>query len=800
MKFTLDWLREHLDTDADLSAIADKLTAIGLEMEELVDRSKTLKGFAVAEVQSAEQHPDADRLKVCSVSTGKKTFTVVCGAANAQAGMKGVLAVPGTIIPSTQEPLRVGKIRGILSEGMLCSAAELELGEDHAGVIELPADTKVGSPAVTALGLDDPMFHLALTPNRGDCLGLRGIARDLAAAGLGKLKPWKAKPIAGSFESAIGLSLDFPKGAKDACSHFVGRSLRGVKNRPSPDWLRNRLLAIGLRPVSALVDVTNLMAIELGRPMHVFDADTLSGNLTVRLSRKGETLRALDGKDYALDAEMCVIADEGEVLSLAGIIGGVSSGCTELTTNVFVESAIFDPVRTAATGRKLNIETDARHRFERGVDPAMVLSGMEAATQYILEFCGGEASKCVIAGKEEKRNQAVTFHPDRVHSLGGINLTENKSLGILKKLGFEGVKKGKTISIRVPSWRNDIQGEADLVEEVLRIHGYDAIPSLPLPPKTSLPQTIVKPAQHRLEFARRTLARRGMVEAVSWSFLSSCIAAEFGGNKALVLENPISADLDMLRPSILPHLILALGRNADRGFPNLALFEIGPQYAGQLAQDQFLMASGIRAGEIGPRHWLKSARSVDAYDAKADAIATLAAIGVKKTSYETKSGGPNWYHPARVGALRQGPKNTLAYFGEIHPGVLERMDIEGPVVGFEVFLDRALALKLRSGHTRPPMDVSTLQPVARDFAFVVDEGTEAAEILRAAKKVAPELIDSVTVFDVYRGKGVAAGKKSLAISVTLQPRDKTLTDEEIASVAEKIVDRVRKATGAELRQ
>lgn len=800
MKFTLGWLREHLDTDADLATIADKLTAIGLEVEECVDRSEMLKGFTVAEVQSAEQHPDADRLQVCSVSTGKKTFTVVCGAANAQAGMRGVLAVPGTILPATQEPLRAGKIRGVLSEGMLCSAAELELGEDHAGVIELPADAKIGSPAVTALGLDDPMLHLALTPNRGDCLSVRGIARDLAAAGLGKLKPWQAKLVTGAFKSPVGLSLDFPKGAKDACPHFVGRSLRGVKNGPSPDWLQNRLLAIGLHPISGLVDVTNLMAIELGRPMHVFDADTLHGNLTVRLARKGETLRALDGKDYVLDAEMCVIADEREVLSLAGVIGGVSSGCTESTTNVFVESAIFDPVRTATTGRKLNIETDARHRFERGVDPAMVLPGMEAATKYILELCGGEASKCIIAGKEERRNQTVAFRADRVRSLGGIDLPEKKSVGILKKLGFEGVKKGKGIAVRVPSWRNDIEGEADLVEEVLRIHGYDAIPSLPLTPETSLPQVVVTPAEHQAEFARRMLAGRGMVEAVNWSFLSSRAAADFGGNKALALENPISADLDMLRPSILPHLILAAGRNADRGFPDLALFEIGPQYAGLSADDQSLVAAGIRAGEIGPRHWLKSARPVDAYDAKADALATLAAAGVRAASLEVAPDGPAWYHPARVGTLRQGPKNVLATFGEIHPGVLARMDIEGPVVGFEVFLDRAPAPKLRKVRTRPPLDASAFQSIARDFAFVVDEGVAAAEILRATKKAAPKLIDSITVFDVYQGKGVVPGKKSLAISVTLQPREKTLTDEEIATVAEKIVDSVSKATGAELRQ
>ncbi|MCE2509664.1 MAG: phenylalanine--tRNA ligase subunit beta [Alphaproteobacteria bacterium] len=800
MKFTLGWLRDHLDTKADLATIADTLTAVGLEVEELIDRAKALKGFVVARVETAERHPDADRLQLCTVSTGKQTFTVVCGAPNARAGMKGVLARPGTVIPATGEPLRAGKIRGVLSEGMLCSAAELELGEDHDGIIELSADAKVGTSAVAALGLNDPVIHLGLTPNRGDCLGVRGIARDLAAAGLGRLKPWRAKPVAGAFKSPVGLSLDFPKNARNACAHFVGRSLRGVKNGPSPAWLQRRLLAVGLRPISALVDVTNLMAIEFGRPMHVFDADRLQGNLTVRLARKGETLRALDGKDYRLDPNMCVIADEKEVLSLAGVIGGEASGCTEATTNVFVESAIFDPIRTAATGRKLNIETDARHRFERGVDPVMVLPGMEAATQRILQFCGGEAGKCVIVGKEEKRNQTVFFRPARVYALGGLNLPERKSLSILKKLGFESVKKGKRLAVRVPSWRNDIEDEADLVEEVLRIHGYDAIPSLPLPPETSLPPVSVTPANHQAEFARRTLAGRGMVEVVSWSFLSSRIAGDFGGGATLALENPISADLDMLRPSILPNLIGAAGRNADRGLPDLALFEIGPQYTGLAAKDQALVAAGLRTGKAHARHWLEPERAVDAFDAKADALATLVAAGVKAASLEAVSEGPAWYHPGRVGAFRQGPKNVLAHFGEVHPGILKRLDVEGPVVGFEVFLDRVPAPRLRADRARPPLDASPFQPIARDFAFVVDEAVAAGDILRATKKAAPQLIESVTVFDVYQGKGIAPGKKSLAISVTLQPREKTLTDEEITVVAEKIVENVRKATGAELRQ
>ncbi len=801
MKFTLGWLKEYLETDADLVTITDKLTALGLETEDVIDPARTLGDFLVVEILSASKHPDADRLQICQVTTGDKEHTIVCGAPNARAGMKGVLALPGAVLPASGERLRKGKIRGVTSEGMLCSTAELDLGEDHGGILELPEDSKIGGPAAAALGLDDPVIHLGLTPNRGDCLGVRGIARDLAAAGIGRLKPWQENPVAGEFKSPIGVAFAFSKDARDACPHFTGRYIKGVKNGPSPDWLARRLIAIGLRPVSALVDVTNLMTVGLGRPMHVFDADAVQGNLTIRLAQTGESLRALDDGDYKLDPEICVVADEKEVLSLAGIVGGVASGCTDDTTNVFLESAIFDPVRTAMTGRRLNVDTDSRHRFERGVDSAMVAPCLEMATRLILEICGGQASECVTAGVEASRNITVPFRPCRVASLGGVDVPEPQALNILKCLGFESQKKGDGFQIRVPSWRNDVHCEADLVEEVLRIHGYDAIPAIPLAVDPALPRTGAgAPARRRVQLVRRSLAARGMVEAVTWSFLARSEAEAFGGKDALALENPISAELDRLRPSILPNLILAAGRNADRGMADLALFEIGAQYAGLEAADQSLMASGLRAGQTGPRHWGQTPRNIDAFDAKADALTALAAAGVTVGSLETLCEAPSWYHPGRAGTLRLGPKNSLATFGEIHPAILEQLDVQGPIVGFEIFLDRVPTPKAAATSRRAALNASPFQAVERDFAFVVKESVAAGTVLRAVKKAAPEWIAEATVFDIYQGKGVAQGSKSLAISVRLQPRDKTLTDEEITAIADKIVASVKKATGAELRQ
>jgi phenylalanyl-tRNA synthetase beta chain len=781
MKFTLSWLEDHLETEATLDEIADRLTMIGLEVEEVTDRSVPLRPFTVAEVTEVAPHPKAERLTLCTVETGQGTLQVVCGAPNARAGMKGVLARAGTVIPSTGATLKKSTIRGVESCGMLCSAAELGLGEDHTGIVELPEDAPLGAPVAAVLGLDDPVIDVAVTPNRADCLGVRGIARDLAAAGLGTLKPRAAAPVPGGLENPVAVRFDFPRAGRGAapCQMFAGRYIRAVSNRSSPPWLQQRLTAVGLRPVSALVDVTNYLTIDLARPLHVFDADTLAGDLTVRLGHIGERLLALNGKEYGLDDEMTVIADEDGVLSLGGVIGGEPSGCTESTVNVYLECALFDPVRTAATGRKLMIDSDARYRFERGVDPASVLPGVEAATGLILELCGGEASKVVIAGAEPDWRREVAFRPARIHHLGGVEVAENETRGILEALGFEADEADGAFAVAVPSWRVDVEVEADLVEEVLRIHGYDRIPAVPFMGETALPKCALTPADRRANQVRRALAARGMVEAVTWSFMASAEARLFGGaDERLRLVNPISADLDVMRPSVLPNLAAAAGRNADRGLPDAALFEIGPSYKDDTPEGQALVAAGLRAGATGPRNWAQPPRPVDAFDAKADALAGLKAAGAPGDGVQVLGQAPGWYHPGRSGTFGLGPKTVLGCFGELHPGPEP---------------------KRKAGRAKPLLRPSPFHPVERDFAFVVDEGVQAADVLRAAKSADKALITEVAVFDVFTGSGIEAGKKSVAISVTLQPTERTLTDEEIEAVSVRIVEQVKKATGGALR-
>ena len=800
MKFTLGWLKDHLDTNTSLDDIQTRLTALGLEVESVEDRGAPLAPFTVAHVISAERHPDADRLQVCRVDTGKGVVQVVCGAPNARAGMKAAFASPGVTLPGTGLLLKKSAIRGVDSAGMLCSARELGLGEDHGGIIDLPGDAGIGEPIARVLGLDDPVIYIKVTANRPDCLGVRGVARDLAAAGLGKLKPWAltgaapAKPI----PSPIRVYLDFPDGTTNACPHFIGRMIRGVRNQPSPDWLRRRLKAVGLRPISALVDITNFLAIDACRPLHVFDADTIAGSLTVRLAKPGESLPALDGKTYALDPGMTVIADEDGVLSLGGVIGGESTGCTETTTNVFIEAALFDPLRTAATGRKLGIDSDARHRFERGVDPAFVVAGIEAATKMVLDLCGGEAGERVVAGAEPRWQRKVHLRADRLHGLGGITLPLDDSARILTDLGFNNTPDADGLSVEVPSWRPDIEGEPDLVEEVARVYGYDRIPALSLPRESNLPRIARTPTQRREALVRRGLAARGMVEAVTYSFMNASLAEPFGIRDSLKLANPISADLDLMRPSILPNLLEAAKRNADRGLPDLALFEIGPQYAGETAADQSLAATGLRVGQSRPRHWSSHQRKADALDAKADILAALAAAGIGADAAQVATDPPAWYHPGRSGTLRLGPK-VIGYFGEIHPRLLTRLDLKGPACGFELNLSALPPSKERAGKARPLLKPSPLLPLERDFAFVVDAAVPAEALLRAARGADRGLISEVSVFDLYEGEGVGPGKKSIAIAVRLQPNDRTLTDADIKAVGQKIVAAVTKATAGTLR-
>jgi phenylalanyl-tRNA synthetase beta chain len=803
MKFTLAWLKEHLDTRASVAEIAETLTRIGLEVEEVFDPAEALGAFRVAKIVACDKHPNADKLKVCEVDTGYERLQVVCGAPNARAGLKGVFAPVGSYVPGIDLTLTKAKIRGVESNGMMLSERELELSDEHSGIIELAENTKVGSTAAKALGLDDVVFDIAITPNRPDCLGVRGVARDLAAADLGKLKPDPIKPVKGNFANPIPIKLDFDKGSTDACPIFAGRVVRGVKNGPSPEWLQRRLKAIGLRPINALVDITNYIAYDRGRPLHVYDADKITGAIRARLGKKGETFTGLDGKSYDVDEDMCVIADDSGVLGLGGVLGGEDTGSTEETTNVFIESAYFAPKRTARTGRRLNIQSDARYRFERGVDPAFVVSGLELATRMVRDMCGGTPSKVTIAGKAPKPNPPFAFDPRLVARLSGLDLKAGDIKRLLTALGVELSGTAPKLRAAPPSWRPDLFAPVDLAEEVVRLVGVDAVPATPLPRLGGVARPVLTEAQLRQRRARRVLAARGLVEAVTWSFIPSEEAKLFGGGAAdLTLSNPISTDLAVMRPSLLPGLIAAAKRTRDRGFADGALFELGQAYRGPKPEDQYVAASGVRFGlsslQGSGRDWSGNAPAADVFAAKADAVATLSSLGVDQANITVTREAPAWFHPGRSGALKLGPKITLGVFGESHPDVMAKLGVDGPLTGFELYLDAVPAGKQRS-LTKPALDASDLQAVARDFAFLLDADVAAADVVRAAQSAERALIVDVGVFDVFTGQGVPQGKKSLAIEVTLQPRDKTLTDAEIDAVAAKIVAAVQKATGGELR-
>ena len=801
MKFTLNWLKDHLETEASVQEIEDALTMIGLEVESVADPAAKLAPFTVARVKEAKRHPDADRLSVCIVETDRGEVQVVCGAPNARSGMMGVFAPAGSDIPGTDVKLKRGKIRGQESNGMLLSEREVGLSDEHEVIIELPEAAEVGAPVADWLGLDDSVFEIAITPNRGDCLGVHGIARDLAAAGLGLIKPFDRSPVAGTFESEIRWRRDLPVGLSAACPYVAGRTFRGVTNGPSPKWLQDRLKAIGLRPISALVDITNYVTYDLGRPLHVFDADKLAGDPTMRMARDGEEILALDGKSYRLDQEMVVIADEAGVQGIGGVMGGELSGCTAETTSVFLEVALFDPVRVAATGRRLGIHSDARYRFERGLDPVSAGWGVEVAARLVGGLCGGETSGAVSAGTLPRETRVLDYRTSRTTSLGGLEVPPAKQREILETLGFgveAGAEEGR-LQVQVPSWRPDVEGEACLVEEVLRITGYDAIPQADLPRDGALPHGVLTPRQRHVTAARTALAWRGLDETVTYSFQAAALAALFGGvPESLRLVNPISADLDVMRPSILPNLGAAAVRNADRGLGDSALFEIGPQYRDDTPEGQDLVAAALRAGQAGPRHWDGRQRPADAFDAKGDALAALAAVGAPVDKLQITTDAPAWYHPGRSGTLRLGA-NVLAHFGELHPRVLRALELRGAASAAEVFLDRVPLPKAKGGRRKAPLELSAFQPVERDFAFLVDRSVTAEALVRAARGADRQLISAVSVFDLYDGKGIEPGKKSLAIAVTLQPRDKTLTDPEIEAVADKVVAQVTKATGGTLR-
>lgn len=820
MKFSLSWLKTHLETDAPLTTITDTLTQIGLELEGVANPGAALASFRIVHVREAVQHPNADRLRVCTVDTGTETVTVVCGAPNARTGMKAVFAAPGSVIPHDGSTLKTGEIRGVKSAGMLLSAREMGLGDDHSGIVDLSADAPVGTSYAAWAGLDDPVIEIGVTPNRGDCFSVRGVARDLAAAGIGALKPFAPEKIAPAFDGGPHWQNDCP----ETCTWILGRTIRGVKNSPSPKWLQDRLTSIGLRPINALVDVTNFFTMDLGRPLHVFDVGKLTGDTLTLRRGAGETMLALNGKEYTLTAEDCAICDAAGVQSIAGVIGGEPTGCDEQTTEVFVECALFDPVRIALTGRRHQVISDARQRFERGLDPALMPDAIEAATALIIELCGGEPGPVVSAGAEPAWQREATMRFARIASFGGSDIPADEAVASLERLGF-GVRRrdAASVTVAVPSWRNDvaaaialdqspdldpakaaaaaegcetIEPENDLIEEVLRLRGLDAVPAISLPQSGPVPAVTLTPRQKRTALARRTLAAQGLNECVTFSFMAAAEAAPFGETPdSLRLSNPIAADLDQLRPTPIATLAMAAKRNAARGYADLGLFEVGPAFDATAPHGQRLVAAGVRAGS-SPRGWASAARAVDTMDAKADLWAAMAALEVPIDGIMLTQDAPGFYHPGRSATVRQGPKTILGRFGEIHPRVLNDLGLPGPMVAFELDLDAVSDPKRRR---KAAPDLSAFQPLRRDFAFLVDTGVAADAVLRAAKGAERTLITGVTLFDVYEGDKVPAGKKSLAIEVTFQPRDRTLTDAEIEAACQKVIAAVAKSTGAALR-
>ena len=805
MKFTLSWLKDHLETDASLGEICDRLTDIGLEVDSVDDR-KNFDVFLIAKVLTAKKHPDSDHLQILSVDTGAdKPLQVVCGAPNAHAGLIGVFAPPGAYIPGLDVTLSVGKIRGVESFGMMCSERELELSNEHNGIIELSEDAPVGTAFAAYYHLNDPVIDVGLTPNRPDCTGVYGIARDLAASGIGKLKPLKMPEISGEGEPSVKVSFDFGD-TSPLCLGFSWREIRDVDNGQSPKWMQRRLNAIGLRPINALVDMTNYITVDLGRPLHVFDADKVKGKkLVVRRGHDGDKLLALNGKEYALGHDNCVIADDNGVESIGGIMGGEATGCDENTKNVIIESALWDPRNVAMTGRALGLVSDARYRFERGVDPQFMEPGLDFASELAMKLCGGKPSQARTIGKQPVEKRTISFPFSEIKRLTGLELSHEAATTILEHLGFVVEGKGDIVNVTVPTWRPDVDGKADLVEEVMRIHGLNNIKPQPLERPSSVSGQILTTIQIRQRNARRALACRGLMEAVTWSFISEKQAKAFGGGKPeLKLANPIAADMSDMRPSLLPGLIAAAQRNADRGFPDLGLFEISGTFEGNTPETQRRVAGGIRRGTYkldgAGRFWAGASKAVDVFDAKADALCVLDACGLDAAKVQVEAGAPQWYHPGRSGIIKLGPKIILGTFGEFHPDTLEALDVSGPLCGFEVFIDRLPEPRKKATKTRSPLALSPFQMVRRDFAFIMDKTVSAATVIRAASGADKKLIQSVQVFDVFVGPSLGEDKKSLAIEVSIQPHERTLTDEDLEALATKIIDNVTKSTGATLRQ
>ena len=793
MKFTFNWLKDYLETNASVEEVADKLSMIGLEVEEIINPGHMLKDFIVAEVVSCHPHPDADKLKLLQVNTGKEEIQVVCGAPNVKTGLKGILARPGDYIPAYHEKLGKAKIRGIESQGMLCSAKELCLGEDHSGIIELPATATVGASATTVLNIE-AIFHIEVTPNRSECLGVRGIARDLAAAGMGVFKDKTSHPLKGSFKSHI--QVDIKDTAR--CPLFIGRYIKGVKNTQSPQWLKDRLMAIGLRSISALVDITNYFVFDQARPLHVFDADLMTGNLLVHPAKGGEKLTALDENTYTLNKGDIAISDEKGVQSLAGVMGGLDTGCSDTTVNVFLESALFDADQIRKTAKTLGIESDAKYRFERYVDPLSTQAGAELATQMILDLCGGEASDLVIAGEIPSWEKSISFRPTRFAQHIGIDVPKKEMIKILTDLGCSVEEKKENLMVTPPSWRGDLEEEHDVIEEIIRIYGYDKIPSVSVEVTDRLRPTLT-PIQKRVQMIRRDMASRGLAETVTWSFTDEKWATLCVTDTLVRLANPISADLNVLRPNGLVNLLLAVQKNQAKGFENLAFFEIGPTFYGDQPGEQNLVLGAVRSERLYEHHWQKQDREVDFMDAKADFMAALKYANLSEKNIQmTTENLPTWAHPGRSASVVLG-KKILGTFGQIHPFVQQQMDLKGPVVCLEVLLEN-LPKKQRKATAKPLLTLSAFQPVHRDFSFIVQDNVRAKDLMETVLKVDPALIKDCHIFDVYEGKNVGENKKSIALRVDIQPVQKTLTDQEIDVLSNKIISALEKNHQAELRK
>ena len=792
MKFTLSWLQKYLKTKKSLNDICEKLTMLGIEVSEIVDNKNFLKQFKIAEVIDVQDHPNAERLKLCKVSDGKTNLSIVCGASNVEKGMKAVLAPVGTKMLEEDFIIQKSKIRGVESEGMLCSEKEIGLGSDSDGIIHLEEKAKVGD-SLSSLYPSEKIIDVEITPNRSDCLGVHGIARDLAASGEGIFIEKKIFNIKSNFKSKINIKI--AQEAKSVCPVFYGRYIKNVKNCESPDWLRKQLQAVTLKPISALVDITNYLAIDYNRPLHVFDADKINGDLKIFLAKGGENLKALDEQDYKLSKEMIAIKDDKNLLSIAGIIGGTSTMCDLNTKNVFLESAFFDPISVAKTGRLLNIETDARYRFERGVDPHSVQTGIEKATNLILEFCGGEASEITYDGKIPLNKKQVIFDINKIENFVGIKISEKIIQNILNNLGFKILKNGAKYKLSVPSWRHDIENEADIIEEIVRIYGYDKIPSQSI--YINNEKKIDNRCQTRELNIKRSLVQRGLTETVTWSFMSNKNTQIFGiDNRSLEIQNPISSDLDVMRQSIIPNLLDAARNNIANGEEKVCLFELGPIFDSKYKEEQQIFLSGIRCGQ-SKKHWLKKERAYDIFDVKLDLETVLRCCKLPPKSYVVNSESSNYFHPGKSGSINFLPKSKAGFFGEIHPDIIKKFQINFPVYAFELNLN---ALPHEFTENKKEFNTKNFQKVERDFAFIVDKKIESKIIIDLVNKAENKLIREVNIFDVYEGEKIPEGKKSIAISIVLQPEEKTLKDVEIELICKNIISNIIDNTGAVLRE